>query len=479
MAVVVYSTPVILAKYILREHAAPFFYSLFVITFLFLVDFLIRILSSVLNKGLEWIVVLEIVALNLAWMLALSIPMAVLVAALMAFGRLSGDNEVTALRALGIPPLRALVPVLLTGVILAAGLAWFNDRILPEANHRAAALRNDIGRKRPAALIAPRLLIRDFEGYQLWMDRVNPETDMFYGVRVYQQEPGEKLRYTFADSATVQYTPDGSHLLIHLRDGENHVVEPNNPDHYLRVQFRSQTAAIHNVDAALTREERAYRTDREMSVADMAKIVRDNRERLDRLRREFAALIFDDIRALDLRLAADSSAPVPPRLLKSPWREQVGISGTMLARSHRTEADKIRQIERYEVRARATRMEIAQYLVEIHKKFSIPFACLVFILIGAPLGIMARRGGVGTGVIYSLMFFVVYWAAMIRGETLSDNLRVSPWLAMWGPNMLVGAGGLWLVWRMARENYTATRTPWQRLMTALRARFPAWPGGAE
>src|SRR5690606_40241523 len=128
-------------------------------------------------------------------MLALSVPMAVLVATLMAFGRLSADNETTALRALGISPVRAMVPVLLVATLLAAGLMWFNDRILPEANYRAASLRNDIGRKKPAAFIAPRRVIRDFEGYRLWMDRVDPETDVFYGVRIYQQERGQPVRY--------------------------------------------------------------------------------------------------------------------------------------------------------------------------------------------------------------------------------------------------------------------------------------------
>ncbi|HAO99624.1 MAG TPA: YjgP/YjgQ family permease, partial [Fibrobacteres bacterium] len=123
----------VLTRYILREHIAPFCYALFVITFLFLVDFLIRILSSILSKGLEWRVVLEIILLNLAWMLALSIPMAVLVSALMAFGRLSADNEFTALRALGISPLRALLPVLTVAGILCVGLFWFNDRVLPES----------------------------------------------------------------------------------------------------------------------------------------------------------------------------------------------------------------------------------------------------------------------------------------------------------------------------------------------------------
>jgi lipopolysaccharide export system permease protein len=470
MAVVVYSSPVILAKYILKEHVAPFCYALFVITFLFLVNYLIGILNSILSKGLEWKVVLEIVVLNMAWMLALSIPMAVLVATLMAFGRLSADNEVTALRALGVSPVKAMIPVLCVAALLTGALVWFNDQVLPEANFRAAALRNDIGRKKPAALIAPRRIIRDFEGYQLWMDRVDPETDVFYGVRVYQQEPGQGLRYTFADSASLSYTPDGANLLVNLHSGENHVIEPRNPNQYLRIRFREQTAAIHNVDAALKREERTYRTDREMSVGEMLEVVKTGRETLESLRAEFVTAMYDDMRALDAQLTADSARPLPPRVARIPWIEQVDLNPGVIAEARRLEFEnKNYHLARYEARSEVARQEVSQYLVEIHKKFSIPFACLVFVLIGAPLGVMARRGGIGTGVIYSLAFFILYWVGMIRGEALADRLALAPWVAMWAPNLVVGSIGLWLAWRVAREKYVGTSSPWQRLATACKS----------
>ncbi len=461
----------ILARYILREHVAPFLYSLFVITFLFLIDFLIRILSSILSKGLEWQVVLEIVVLNLAWMLALSVPMAVLVAALMAFGRLSADNETTALRALGISPVRAMLPVLGVALLLAGGLMWFNDRVLPEANYRAASLRNDIGRKKPAAFIAPRRVIRDFEGYRLWMDDVDPKTDVFYGVRVYQQERGQPVRYTFADSATLRYSADGAYLLINLHHGENHVIEPRDPKQYVRVRFREQTAAIRNVDANLNRQERGYRTDREMSVEQMMKIVDVNRKMLVSLREEYAPRLFEDIRAIDIRFLADSSRPVPPRLMQGDWAKEAGVSSSTVALARQREADKLNLLERYESRTRMAQMEINQYLVEVHKKFSIPVAALVFVLVGAPLGIMARRGGLGTGVVYSLAFFILYWASMIRGEALSDKLEMSPVAAMWAPNVIVGIGGLWLLWRVVRERYTPGMPAWKRGLAALRRIF--------
>ena len=389
--------------------------------------------------------------------------MGVLVAALMAFGRFSADNEFTALRALGISPLRTLAPVLVVAGGLCAGLVWFNDKVLPESNYRAAALRNDIGRKKPTALITARHLIHDFDGYQIWIHDVNDRTSMLHGVHIYQPDPGKPLRYTYADSAGMEYVDGGKNLLIHLRHGENHGVDSRNVKSYARIRFTSQTVTLENVDASLQHQERSYRTDREMSIHDMKEIVKGSRSRLSLLKEEYVAKIFDDMRVLDLRFAADTANPLPPRLLETPWRKQVDITQKSYLEARRQENEKLYHIERYEARARNEEMEISQYSVEIHKKYAIPMACLVFVLIGAPLGVMARRGGVGTGVLYSLCFFLIYWVGMIRGEALADRLVISPWVAMWGPDIVVGLGGFWLVWRMLREKYVPNRRPWQFL----------------
>ena len=221
----------------------------------------------------------------------------------------------------------------------------------------------------------------------------------------------------------------------------------------------------------MKRQERSYRTDREMSVRDMEKIVEGSRQRLEQLRAEHATKIFDDIKVLDIALASDSGKSLPPRIRDTPWRRQTEIGPAIFVAARKQSSEKLYQIERYENRAQNEKREISQYMVEIHKKFAIPVACLVFVLVGGPLGIMARRGGIGTGVIYSLFFFVAYWASMIRGEALADSLKVSPFAAMWGPNVLVGLCGLWLVWRMALEKYSPTR-PWlDRLRIFWRRKF--------
>jgi lipopolysaccharide export system permease protein len=443
----------ILARYILKEHVAPFFYALFVITFLFLIDFLIRILSSIISKGLGWRVVLEIIVLNMAWMLALSIPMAVLVSCLMAFGRFSSDNEITAMKSTGISPFKAMAPALIVAILLCGFMVYFNNNVLPEANFRAAALRNDIGRKKPTALISARTLIKDFDGYRIWIDRLNDVTGAMEGVKIYSLEPGKPLRYTYADSASMEYVNGGKTILIRLKGGENHFLDHKDPNNYVRVTFRNQDIAIDNVDASLERHQRSYRTDREMSIQEMYGIVKAGRGRIKSLRDEYREKIFDELHALDIVLSADTIRDVPPRLMQGTWWKDNKVGTMTYAEVRRHEKDKMYLIERYERREENENKEISQFMVEIHKKFSIPLACLVFVFIGAPLGIMARRGGIGTGVVYSLAFFLLYWVCLLRGEVLADKLIISPWIAMWAPNILVGAGGIFLVLRMSRENY--------------------------
>ena len=116
-------------------------------------------------------------------------------------------------------------------------------------------------------------------------------------------------------------------------------------------------------------------------------------------------------------------------------------------------------------------MRISQYMVEVHKKYSIPMACIVFILIGAPLGIMARRGGLAVGASYSIFFVILYWAFLIGGETRADKMVISPWLAMWSANMVLGICGIYLIVRMVRETTFISFEPIWRLWGKVAGRF--------
>lgn len=444
----------ILARHILREHIAPFVYSLVTITGLFLVDFVVQILDSILSKGLPWRVVIELFVLNMAWILALSVPMSVLVATLMAFGRLSADREIDAMRASGLHPVRMMAPVLLAGIATGIGLFFFNNEVLPRANYRAASLREDISRKRPAVVLQPRTMIQEFEGFRIWIDRVDKGTDSLRGVTIHQLDPAGQPTVITARSGSVALADSDRVWLFELRNGETHSQDRQDPKNYIRTIFKDLRVEVPNIDSRLNRTEKGYRGDRELSVDEMSKRLRQTRERERNLLEESSDRILADLRDEESLLSNDSAKgpqPTVSGVKAAAWSDkdapgEARDKFARLARSRERDAE-ITQAQRL-----SETHEQARYLVEIHKKFSIPAACLVFVLLGAPLGVMARSGGVGTGVSYSLAFFVIYWACLIGGESQADALRIPPWLAMWFPNLFLGLTGLFMVSRMGHQS---------------------------
>ena len=441
----------ILVRYVLKELIAPFLASLFGITFLFVVDFLVKILDNVLSKGLPASTVVEIFVLNLAWMLSLSIPMAVLVASLMTFGRMSGDQEITAVKAAGISPLSLMRPVLLVALLLSVLMVVFNNWVLPEANHRSVELMNAVSRKKPHVFVDAGRLITQFPGVQLWVNRIDPVSGTLYGIQIFEMEKKGAPRIVYADSATMDYVDNGATLMLRLRSGETHLVDPDDEDNYFRIRFFSQDLAMQNVDDRLERRSRSYCSDREMPVEMMWDVVTDARAKYD------TAAVQANTRRLPtllrIRELVNGDSIVPKEAQASSKLDSLQfIQGLRKVRTQETAS--LRTTERVWGRMESELKREAQYMVEIHKKFSTAFACFVFILIGAPLGIMARKGGIGTGILYSLAFFVIYWICLIGGENLADRLIVSPELAMWISNVIIGVFGILLTRAMIRDRFS-------------------------
>lgn len=442
----------ILVRYVLKELIAPFLASLFGITFLFVVDFLVKILDNVLSKGLPASTVLEIFVLNLAWMLSLSIPMAVLVSCLMAFGRMSGDQEITAVKAAGVSPLSLIRPVFVVGMLLTVLLMLFNNWVLPEANHRSVELMNAVSRKKPHVFIDAGKLITQFPDVQLWVNRIDPSSGTLYGIQVFEQEQKGPPRIVYADSATMDYVDNGATLMFRLRSGETHVVDADDPSNYFRIRFFAQDLALKNVDDRLERRSRSYRSDREMPVEMMLDVVHEAEARFDTVYEESQDKRLATL--MELRKNLELDTIVPDKATSNYSAEDSSQTKRSLSRIRMHEMSALRTTERLWNRLDAEKKRRAQYLVEIHKKFSTSVACLIFILIGAPLGIMARKGGIGTGIIYSLAFFVVFWVCLIGGENLADRLIVPPELAMWAPNIIIGIFGVFITVAMVRDRFS-------------------------
>jgi len=437
----------ILTRYVLKEHIAPFFAALFVTTFLFIINFLVEVLDKILSKGIPMHIVLEIFGLNVVWMVGFAAPMSVLASTLMTFGRLSSDKEIVAMQAAGISPFSLMRPVILASVMLMVLLIGFNNWVLPEANYRSSMLMQSITRKRPHAMIDEGKLINQFPGIQLWVSHIDNHEAMLYGIKIFEIG-GSYPRVITSDSASMEYVDMGTTLMLHLRNGENHFVDPKDPERYFRILFANQDFAIQNIDDRFERTDKKNRGQRELPISDLREAIWETDGEMRKLIAEFEPIIWqraDMLAALMKKDSALSEGLKSKEVLKNIKSHQAAVENVK-----KEEMEISRQMERMNTRGETFLKRVAIYRVEIHKKISTAVACIIFALIGAPLGIIAKRGGIGPGTVYSLGFFTIYWVCLIGGENLADRLIIPPAISMWACNALIGTVGLFLTWRVAK-----------------------------
>jgi lipopolysaccharide export system permease protein len=450
----------ILRYYILRQHLVPFLLGFGVVTFILEMDVLFDYLDLVVNRGVAVTVVAQLFLLSLGYIVALSVPCAVLVAVLMTFGRLSQDNEITALRASGVNLGSVLIGPLSASVVIGIGLVLFNNYVLPESNHAFAGLLIDIGRMRPTVKLQEGVFVTDFPGYNLLVRSVNGRTNEMRGVTLYQMNPSGPPTIILANKGFLSYTPDGRTAVLELKDGEIHEVPSEGAGDavgrkYRRMVFKAHVIHIAGAGGILERSVRDARSDREMSGS------KPDRQR-DQVRKQYDVqrkARIDHLTAIGLPVSdLERLAPEKP-----PWwlaaaglwsriRQAPDAFATLgpkqgLARS---------EIDMWKIERDALRKRIAGLSVEIHKKFSLPASCIVFVLIGAPLGMRVRRAGPAVAFV-SVAFFLFYYLCLVGGEELANRLYCPPWLAMWLANIVIGVWGV--NWTLKACELRRRRTP--------------------
>lgn len=432
--------PMKLYSYILRRHWGPFVFSLTTLVFVFLLQFIMRFIDELVGKGLGFWVISELIVMNLAWMVVLAVPMSVLVATLMAFGGLASHNEITAMRSSGMSLYRMMAPVFIAAILLTLLLIEFNNKVLPEANHHAKTLMIDIRRKKPTLTLSPGLFSQEIPGYSILVRKTFEQSNDLEGITIYDYtNPSVRVVIT-AERGTVSFTSDYRKLVMDLANGEIHELGVTDQSLYRRMQYEKHRIIMNaeGFEFERTREGGTMRGDRELSAQAMQTIVDSLQRENSRLSEQGSRIIADHLR----QLLENPSAPVRPG---APRTDAISAA---LARARYLSAmigNSLPQIEYNRSRAH-------EFLVEIHKKYAIPVACLVFVLLGAPLGVMARRGGFGVAATLSLGFFVLYWACLIGGEKLADRGFITPFWGMWFANIVLGIAGAYLTLRMGRES---------------------------
>jgi len=515
----------LLSRYLLREHVPPFVFALAALTGLMHLNQVARQFSQLVGKGLPWSVILQVFGLSVPFILAMTLPMAVLVAVLYAFVRLGADNEITALRASGVNLVALVQPVLLASLGLALVAFLFIDQVLPPSNHKLKTLLVDIARKKPTFELKEQMVNEVIpQQFFLRAGRIDQAADRLKDVQIYDLTSDQRHRTIYADSGYMRFNADRTDLWLTLYDGYVHDYDRSQPAVFRQVFFHTDLVRKHGISNTLERtEEDIGKGDREMSVCEMRTELDRHLTSLAQLERERRTAVTNDVRTLlGVPPAAPADTAVHPRRGLAVANLYCGALGT-LARLVRPEAAHAQQpapatppvrplvisprhqygpgaataaafaatapatatnrlgdtsglrlrvrLSDFDARLTAVRQMAARYQIEIHKKFAIAAACLVFVIIGAPVALRFPRGGVGLVIAASVLIFGFYYVGLIGGETMADDLIVTPFWAMWGANLSMTAIGLAFFLRLNRQRVAARSGGWRDRLGALRERW--------
>jgi len=459
-----------LQRDVIRRHIGPFLFCTTTILFLLLMQFLILYLDKIVGKGLSIWVILELILMQVPSMVVLAVPMSVLVSTLIAFGQFSEQNELTAVKAAGISPWKLMSPVMMLGVALSVFMIWFSNWVLPEANFKAKSLFIDIRMKKPGFDLKPNLFYDGIGGYTFHAERISEDADTLFDITIFQDQTEKREQAVIGAKWGILSAMDSSTMLeLNLHDGmvfrylaaplgDTQRIEETRFGHYL-IRFD-----LSDLQFSRTNPEIRNRDDRTMSAQAMA-MVRDSlyaivRHDLGTMLAQHSPVVLrgdplpsDSLITAPIRLSNTDSTEAP--LLTS----YVALNRLRSADDQRFTAnqavnvarDAVSNIEGMKggVQWRFERM--AQYLVEIHKKISIPMACVVFVLLGAPLGMLVRKGNLGFNAVLSTVLFTYYWISIIQGEKLADRLVIPAATGMWFGNVSLALVGLFLLFKLSTE----------------------------
>ncbi len=418
------------------------------ITFVLFVNFLLRAIDRFLGKGLDLLTILEYLFLNLAWILALSVPMAVLLATLMTFGRLSEDNEINAMRASGIGFLTIMRAPILFGIIITSVLIYFNNFILPEMNFKARLLSGDIYRKRPDMSIEPGVFLDNLPDYSMIVGGKLGDGTM-EDVRIFSKGNKEAQTSIHASSGNLNTLEDA--FLLTLYNGEIHELGQKDYTNYRRIIFDKHQINIPAKDLLLNRRDSTNRSDREMTVPMIQNKINSYEKRL--------RIVYKRLSGNFYRTFGDSTVPnsvadgeiMIANALDS-IKNQDLLSRAQIIKKEKRIKNLDRQLKNEFNLIKSYKKSQNKYGVEIHKKFSIPVACILFVLLGAPLGVMSKKGGFAISTGLSFGFFLIYYVLLIGGEEMADRTFLSPAVGMWSPNLIILLIAVYLLIHTVREN---------------------------
>ncbi len=443
-----------LYTFMLQRFLPLFAMTFFICLFIVLMQFLFRYVDDLVGKGLSMAVIGELFFYAALTMVPTALPLAVLLASLMTFGNLGEKFELTAMKAAGISLFRIMKPLIILMVFVAAGAFIFQNYVLPVAQAKMWTLLFSVRQKSPEVEIPERSFYDQIPGINLYVNRKNPATGMLYNVTIYDVSQGlDNSRVILADSAKLSFTEDKTKLFLHFFSGEMFENLRNNSmglpaSGYLpfRRENFSDKQVYFTFDANFNRMDESN-----MRSQYVGKNISQLRHSIDSIGQKVDSLGDDFARDL----LARTYVGVSPTRLQTVGDSLIEVRRTPVAMDKPIDVDSVfnapdaSRAKSYLATAMASAKRLRQdyefrqviltdqekslrrHGIEMQKKFTLSIACIIFFFIGAPLGAIIKKGGLGTPLVISVILFIVYYIFDNTGYKMARDGKVEVWQGIW------------------------------------------------
>lgn len=425
---------------VFKAFIRPFIVTFFIVMFILLMLFLFKYIDDLIGKGFEWYVILELLMYASATNVAMALPLAILLSSIMTFGSLGENYELVAIKSAGISLQRAMMPLIIGVSMLSVGAFLFSDYMLPVANLKMGSLLYDVRNQKAAFLIKEGIFNNSIPGYSIRVKKKDPDQTL-HDVLIYERNTTSgNINVLMAKEGQMFITDDDQLLVLKLKNGKRYEETPGTAGPYnprqrlMRTEFKETEQKFDLSGFQLKR------TDEDLFKSNYAML---NIKQLNFYRDSFEMKGDSNLRSTyrDLTLLArtyrtDSLNPkVPVKIIKK-YRDVLEIIPVeRKTQSIQTAKDQIRSIKdilsRKELFIDDNEIRMRGFLIELNRKFTLAMSCLVLFFIGAPLGAIIRKGGLGLPVVMSVLFFLLYHIISTIGEKSVKEGTLTPFIGMW------------------------------------------------
>lgn len=420
-------------------------------------QFLWKYIDDLVGKGIDWIIIVKLMIYVSVTLVPLALPLSLLLSSIMTFGNLAEHFEITACKSAGVSLQKIMRPLILTAIAICFSAFFFSNYVLPIANLKMNALLYDVRQQKPALLIKEGIFYNGIDGYSIRIGKKESDGQTLRDIMIYDHSENRgNTKLILAESGKMAMSDDERYLLLNLRKGSSYEEQENRPGKFsrplMRTEFEEEMVRFDLSSFKMTRtNEQLFKDNYQMLNLRQLSYTSDSLEKRIKDKHSDFFKVLTGMINIDSGKTKTVFKPVTREddFIKNfpPDRQKLIVSSAIYsARNIKNMTDDT--VQDLEIKSKS----LAKHQIEWQRKFTLSFACLILFFIGAPLGAIIKKGGLGTPVVVSIIFFLIYHVISISGEKFAREGVIPPWKGMWISSIILLPIGIFLTYKATTDS---------------------------